>query len=108
MKGMNAQFGGMMKQVQELQRKMAQVQEDLRTRVVEGSAGGGMVTAQVNGKLELVALKISREVVDPDDVRMLEDLIIAAVSQATKKAHELAENEMNKVTGGLGLPPGMF
>lgn len=108
MKGTNSQFAGMMKQVQELQRKMAQVQEDLRTRVVEGSAGGGMVTAQVNGKLELVALKIDPEVVDPDDVRMLEDLIIAAVSQATKKAHELAENEMNKVTGGLGLPPGMF
>jgi len=108
MKGMNPQFGGMMKQAQELQRKMAQMQEDLRTRVVEGSAGGGMVTAQVNGKLELVALKIAPEVVDPADVRMLEDLILAAVSQATKKANEMAEREMGKLTGGLGLPPGMF
>ncbi len=104
---MNAPFGGMMKQAQELQRKMAHVQEDLRTRVVEGSAGGGMVTAQVNGRQELVALKIDPEVVDANDVRMLEDLILAAVSQAMRKANELAEKEMAKVTGGLGLP-GMF
>jgi hypothetical protein len=107
MKGSNPQFGKMMKQAQELQRKMAQIQEDLRTRVVEGSAGGGMVTAQVNGKLELVALKIEPEVVDPDDVEMLQDIVIAAVTQATQKAQELAEAEMGKVTGGM-LPPGMF
>ena len=104
MKGMNPNFGQMMKQAQEMQKKMAQVQADLRTRVVEGSAGGGMVTAQVNGKIELVSLKIDPEVVDPDDVDMLQDLIIAAVSQANQKAHELADREMSKVTGGLGLP----
>jgi len=107
MKGMNAPFGNMLKQAQEMQKRMAEVQEDLRTRVVEGSAGGGMVTAQVNGRLELVALKIDREVVDPDDVDMLQDLVIAAVSQATHKAQELAETEMAKVTGGLNLP-GLF
>jgi len=90
-----------------MQRKLAEVQEDLRTRVVEGSAGGGMVTAQVNGRLELLVLKVAPEVVDPDDVDMLQDLIIAAVSQATKKAQELAQAEMSKVTGGLSLP-GMF
>ena len=107
MKGTNPQFGNMMKQAQEMQKRMAQIQDDLKTRVVEGSAGGGMVTAQVNGKLELVALKIDPEVVDPDDVDMLQDLIIAAVSQAMQKAHELAEAEMAKATGGLSLP-GMF
>ena len=107
MKGFDAPVGNMMKQAQELQKKMAQVQADLRTRVVEDSAGGGMVTAQVNGQRELVALKIDPEVVDPDDVEMLQDLVIAAVSQALKKAEKLAETEMAKVTGGLSLP-GMF
>ena len=103
-KGFDAQFGNLMKQAQDMQRKMAQTQEELRTRVVEGSAGGGMVTAQVNGKLELVNLKIDPEVVDPDDVDMLQDLILAAVSQATQKAQELAREEMNKATGGLPIP----
>ena len=70
----------------------------------ETSHGGGMVTAQVNGKIELVSLKIDPEVVDPDDVDMLQDLIIAAVSQANEKAHALADREMSKVTGGLSLP----
>jgi len=107
MKGLNPQMGDLMKQAQGFQKKMAEVQEGLRTRVVEGAAGGGMVKAQVNGKLELVALKIDPEVVDPDDTDMLEDLIIAAVSQGTKKAQELAEKEMSKVTGGLPMP-GLF
>ncbi len=108
MKGLDGgQFGGLMKQAQQLQKKMAEVQEDLRSRVVEGSSGGGMVKAQVNGKLELVALKIDPEVVDPDDTEMLQDLVIAAVSQATKKAQELAKQEMAKVTGGMPMP-GMF
>ncbi len=103
----NPQMGDLMKQAQQFQKRMADVQEDLRTRVVEGAAGGGMVKAQVNGKLELVALKIDPEVVDPDEADMLEDLILAAVSQATKKAQELAQQEMAKVTGGLPIP-GLF
>jgi len=107
MKGFGGNMGGMMKQAQEFQKKMAQVQEDLRTRVVEGAAGGGMVKAQVNGKLELVAIKIDPEVVNPEDTDMLQDLIIAAVAQGTKKAQELAEQEMAKVTGGLSIP-GLF
>jgi DNA-binding YbaB/EbfC family protein len=107
MKGTNPQMGGLMKQAQEFQKKMAQVQDGLRSRVVEGTAGGGMVKAQVNGKLELVALKIDPEVVDPDDTDMLEDLILAAIAQGTKKAQELADKEMAKVTGGLAIP-GMF
>ena len=103
----NPQMGDLMKQAQQFQKRMADVQEDLRTRVVEGAAGGGMVKAQVNGKLELVALKSDPEVVDPDEADMLEDLILAAVSQATKKAQELAQQEMAKVTGGLPIP-GLF
>ena len=107
MKNFNNPLGNMMKQAHDLQKSMAQVQEDLRTRVVEGSAGGGMVTAQVNGSRELVALKIDPEVVDPEDVDMLQDLVIAAVSQAMEKARKLADAEMAKVTGGLAMP-GMF
>ena len=107
MKGFNPQMGDLMKQAQAFQKKMAEAQDELRKRVVEGTAGGGMVKAQVNGKLELVALKIEKEVVDPEDVEMLEDLIIAAISQATKKAQEMAEQEMSKLTGGLPMP-GMF
>jgi hypothetical protein len=104
---MNAQFGNLMKQAQEMQKQMAKVQEDLRSRVVEGAAGGGMVRAQMNGRQELVALKMEKEVVDPDDVDMLEDLVLAAVSEARKKSQELAEKEMAKVTGGMPMP-GMF
>jgi len=107
MKGFNPQMGNLMKQAQAFQKKMADVQDELRKRVVEGTAGGGMVKAQVNGKLELVALKIEKEVIDPEDVDMLQDLIIAAISQATKKAQEMAEQEMAKVTGGISIP-GMF
>lgn len=102
MRGMN--MGNMMKQAQAMQKKMGQVQEDLAKRVVEGSAGGGMVSVQVSGKQELLNIKIDKEVVDPDDVGMLEDLVIAAVNQGMKNASELAEGEMGKVTGGMNIP----
>ncbi len=102
MRGMN--MGNMMKQAQQMQKKMGQVQEDLAKRVVEGSAGGGMVNVQVSGKQELLNIKIDKEVVDPDDVTMLEDLILAAVNQGMKNASELAEKEMGKVTGGMNIP----
>ena len=92
------------KQAAEMQKKMARLQGDLAQRVVEGAAGGGMVTALVNGKRELVAIKIAKEVVNPDDVEMLEDLITAAVSAAMKKAQELHEQEMAKITGGIKMP----
>ena len=82
---------------------MKSLQADLADRVVEGTAGGGMVKAQVNGRLDLVALKIDPETVDKDDVDMLEDLVIAAVSQALKKAQRMADEAMGRVTGGLGL-----
>ena len=102
MKGMV--IGGLMKQAQKMQKEMERVKQDLAERVVEGSAGGGKVTAQTTGAQELVSLKIAKEVVDPEDTGMLEDLVLAAVNQALKKSSEMAEKEMAKVTGGMGLP----
>lgn len=100
-------MGDILKQAQDMQKRMAKAQEDLKERVVEASAGGGMVTAQANGRQELLTVKISKEVVDPNDLGMLEDLVVAAVNQALKKARELHEKELGKITGGLNIP-GMF
>ena len=100
-------LGGLMKQAQKMQKEMARIQEELKERVVEANAGGGMVKVAVNGAQEIVSIKIDPEVIDPDDKEMLEDLILAAVTQGLKKAKELAEEEMSKVTGGLKLP-GLF
>ena len=101
-------MGKLMKQAQKFQKKMADLQKDLGERVVEGSAGGGMVTAQVSGAQEVISVKISPEVIDPDDAEMLEDLVTAAVAQAVKKAKDLHEEEMKKLTGQMGLPPGLL
>ena len=100
-------MGDLMKSAQKMQKDMARIQEELKTRIVEGDAGGGMVRVQVNGGQEVVAVKIDPSVVDPDDVEMLEDLVIAAVREGMRKAHELSQREMGKLTGGLNLP-GMF
>ena len=97
----------MQKQAQGMQKRMADLQKDLKQRVYEGSAGGGMVTAHVNGQRELLAVKISPEVANPDDIEMLEDLVTAAVAQGLKKAEEAQAEEMAKITGGLGIP-GLF
>ncbi len=94
----------MLKQAQAMQTKMLQVQEELKNARVEGSAGGGMVTATVNGQGELQGVKLTPEVVNPDDIEMLEDLILAAVSDAAGKAHEMMESRMGALTGGLKLP----
>ena len=80
------------------------VQEELASKTVEASAGGGMVTAVVNGKFELISLRIEKEVVDPDDIEMLQDLIVAAVNEGVRKAQEMTASEMSKVTGGLNIP----
>jgi DNA-binding YbaB/EbfC family protein len=100
-------MGDILKQAQDMQRKMAKVQEDLKERVVEFASGGGMVSAQANGAQEVVAIKISKEVVDPSDIGMLEDLVVAAVNGALKKAHDLHQKEIGKVTGGMNIP-GLF
>jgi DNA-binding YbaB/EbfC family protein len=108
-------FGGLgdvaklMKQAQQMQENMLAAQEELENARVEATAGGGVVKAVVNGKGKLVSLEIKPEAVDPDDVEMLQDLLIAAIQEAEEKAEELAEEKMQAVTGGLGgLPPGLF
>lgn len=99
----------MMKQVQKMQAEMARVQESLKDLTVEATAGGGVVTVEANGQQEIRSVKIDPEAVDPEDVEMLEDLVLAAVNEALRKAQELASEEMAKVTGGLNIPgmPGM-
>jgi DNA-binding YbaB/EbfC family protein len=97
-------FGNLMRQAQQLQAKMLKVQEEMATRTAEATAGGGMVTAVANGRQELVSIKVEKEVVNPEDVEMLQDLIVAAVNAALKKAQEMASEEMKKLTGGINLP----
>ena len=99
-------LNAMLKQAQQLQQKMEQLQDELLEKRVEGSAGGGMVTATVNGRGDMIDLKIDPEAVDPQDVEILEDLIVAAVNQAREKAQQLAQEEMGKITGGI-LPQGL-
>lgn len=101
-------YGGMnqmqmMKQAQKLQQEMQKMQEELEAAEYSAAAGGGVVTATVSGKRELTALKIDPEAVDPDDVEMLEDMVIAAVNEAMRKAEDAASRNMSKLTGGLNL-----
>jgi len=100
MKGM----GQMMKQAQKLQSQMMKLQEELAEKTVESSSGGGMVTVVANGRQQIVSIKIENEVVDPDDVDMLQDLVLAAVNDALAKAQEMVSSEMGKLTGGLNIP----
>ncbi len=94
----------MMEQAKEFQKKMGNVQEELASKMVTGSAGGGMVNATMNGRGELVGLAIEPNIVNPDDVPMLQDLIVAAINDGTRKAAELGKGEMSKLTGGLNIP----
>jgi hypothetical protein len=100
MKGM----GNMMKQAQKLQAKMMRLQDELAEKTIESTAGGGMVKVVANGKQQIVAIQIEKEVVDPDDVEMLQDLIMAAVNDALTKSQEMVSAEMAKLTGGLSIP----
>lgn len=104
-------FGGnmqkMVKQVQKMQADMARLQEELGSRTVESTAGGGAVKAVANGKMEVVSIEIKPEAVDPEDVEMLQDLILTAVNGAIKQAQEMVSREMGKVTGGMNMP-GLF
>ncbi|MFO7570053.1 MAG: YbaB/EbfC family nucleoid-associated protein [Smithellaceae bacterium] len=97
-------IGNIMKQAKKMQEKIGQMQQELETRTVEAQAGGGMVRVLVNGKFELVSLAIEKDVVNPDDIDMLQDLIAAAVNEGIRKAQEMASSEMAKITGGLGIP----
>lgn len=97
-------LGSIMKQAQKMQAQIAKIQEELAQKTVEASAGGGMVSVVANGKQEIVSLKIEPEAVDPKDVEMLQDLVVAAVNEALRKAQEMVAEEMRKVTGGLQIP----
>jgi hypothetical protein len=97
-------MGGMMKQVQKMQKKMMELQGELEQERVEGSAGGGMITVVANGRQDILEIKIQPDVVNPDDVEMLEDLILAAIHQAQQKAQEMMDKEMGQITGGVQIP----
>ncbi len=100
MKGM----GNMMKQAQKLQSRMLKLQEELADKTVETSAGGGMIKVVANGRQQLISITINKEVVDPEDVEMLQDLILTGVNDALAKAQEMVASEMGKITGGFNLP----
>ncbi|MFO7660598.1 MAG: YbaB/EbfC family nucleoid-associated protein [Candidatus Cloacimonadaceae bacterium] len=97
----------LMKQAQKMQQEMMKQQEELENQIFEATSGGGMVTVQINGKYEVKSIKIDPQAVDPDDVEMLEDLIVAALQEAHKQANEASSETMGKLTGGLKIP-GMF
>ena len=100
----NMNMGKMMKQVQEMQKQMARAQEELAHEEVEASAGGGMVSVRVTGDLQIVSIKIDPGAVDPDDVEMLEDMVLAATNEALRSAQEMASKKLGGLTGGLNIP----
>lgn len=104
---MSKNIGGMLKQAQKLQTDILKMQEELGSKIVESSSGGGMVTTKVNGKQEILSITIDKAVVSPDDVEMLEDLIVASINEALNKSKNMVTDEMSKLTGGLNLP-GLF
>jgi DNA-binding YbaB/EbfC family protein len=93
-----------MRQAQQMQQKMSQVQNDLAGRTVSASVGGGMVSVTLNGKNELLSVRIDKEVINPEDQAMLQDLIVSAVNEGIKKAQDMAQAEMRKITGGINIP----
>jgi len=95
------------KQFQDMQKQIQKLQDELKERFVEGTAGGGMVKVKVNGQQEVVDVKIEPSVIDPNDKGMLEDLVVAAVNEGVKKAKKLQETEMGRITGMM-MPPGLF
>jgi len=94
----------LMKQAQQLQNKMAKMQEEMAEKTIEASSGGGMVKVVANGKQEVVSIHIEKEVVDPEDVEMLQDLILAAVNEALVQSQKMVSDEMGKLTGGMNIP----
>ncbi|MEH7464202.1 nucleoid-associated protein, YbaB/EbfC family [Bacillus pseudomycoides] len=107
MRGMG-NMNNMMKQMQKMQKQMTKAQEELGEKTVEGTAGGGMVTVIASGHKQVLEVKIKEEVVDPEDIEMLQDLVLAATNDALKKAEELSNATMGQFTKGMNLPGGMF
>jgi nucleoid-associated protein EbfC len=97
-------MGNLLKQAQEMQSRMAKIQEELAQKTVDGSAGGGMIQVTVNGQLALTAIKIDPSVINTEEKEMLEDLIMAAINDGMRKARDMASTEMSKITGGLKIP----
>ena len=97
-------MGKMMKQAQQLQQKMEKLQAEMADKTIEASAGGGMVKAVANGRQEIVSITIEKEVVDPEDVEMLQDLIVAAINDALAQSQRMVSEEMSKLTGGMNIP----
>jgi len=97
-------IGQLFSQITKIQEKAKEIKESLAEKTVEASAGGDMVTVVMNGKREVVKIKINKEVVNPDDIEMLEDLILAALNQATQKVQQMVAEELSKLTGGLNIP----
>lgn len=100
-------MGNMMKQVQKMQKQMEKAQEELKDKTVQGTAGGGMVTITANGQKQILDIQIKPEAVDPDDIDMLQDLVLAAMNDTLKQVDELVSKDMGKFTGGMNIP-GMF
>ncbi|NLP13190.1 MAG: YbaB/EbfC family nucleoid-associated protein [Clostridium sp.] len=106
--GFGGNMGNLVRQAQKMQKEMEKVQEELKEKTVEASAGGGAITVVATGKKDIKEIIIKPEVVDPDDVEMLQDLVLAAVNEALRKADEMVSSEVGKITGGLGGIPGLF
>ena len=102
--GMGGNMNNMMKQMQKMQKKMEDMQAELEQKEIQASAGGGAVTVTVTGKKEVVDIKIDESVVDPEDVEMLQDLVMAAINEALREAEEMMSKEMGKLTGGMNIP----
>ncbi len=100
-------LANIMKQAQKMQEQIAKIQGELAQKKVEATSGGGMVTVEVNGQQEILSIRIEPEVINPDDKEMLEDLVLSAVNEGLRKSKDLMKEEMTKVAGGLGLPPGL-
>jgi len=103
-------MGKMLKQVQKMQQDMAKAQDELADQTVEATVGGGAVQVKANGKLEILSITIKKEVVDPEDIEMMQDLILSAINEALRKAQDVSQQTMSKITGGMNLPkiPGLF
>ncbi len=106
--GMGGNMAGMMKKMQKLQTQMKLMQSEIKKRTVEAAVGGGAVRVVMNGDKVVQSVVLDKAAVDPDDIEMLQDLIVSAVNECSKKADEMTAAEMSKLTSGLGLPPGMI
>ncbi|MDI6703590.1 MAG: YbaB/EbfC family nucleoid-associated protein [bacterium] len=105
---MEKRLDGVLKQVQKIGAEIIKLQEELKNKTVTASTGGGMVSVTANGKREIMEVKIDKEVVNPEDIEMLEDLVLSAVNEALRRAQDLVQNEISKLSGGINIPQGLL